>query len=95
MEEPINEVDKNAVSLVGTNSHCRGEVIVYVQQKSPWLYQYFYPCPIALWASGKHVKHRHEIGLEIHTNIQSLHFHGTEKAIKLAKKVKQQRSKKT
>ena len=51
MKEPINEVDKNVVSLVRTNSHCKGEVVVHVQQKSPWLYPYFYPCPIALWAS--------------------------------------------
>ena len=42
---------KNAVSLVCTNSHCRGEGVVHVQQKSPSLDPYFYPCPIALWAS--------------------------------------------
>ena len=51
MKEPTNKVDKNDVSLVRTNSHCKGEVVVHVQQKSPWLYPYFYPCPIALWAS--------------------------------------------
>ena len=37
---------------------------------------------------GKHVNHRDEYGLEIPTNFQSLYFHGTEKAIKLVKKVK-------
>ena len=51
VKEPINRVDKNAVSLVCTNSHCRWEVVVHVQQKSSWLYPYFYPCPIALWSS--------------------------------------------
>ena len=51
MKEPTNKVDKNDVSLVRTNSHCKGEVVVHVQQKSPWLYPYFYPCPTALWAS--------------------------------------------
>ena len=50
MKEPINEVDKNAVALVRTNSQCEGEV-VHVQQKSPLLYPLFCPCPIALWAS--------------------------------------------
>ena len=37
---------------------------------------------------GKLANHRDEYGLEIPTNFQSLHFHGTEKAIKLVKKVK-------
>ena len=51
MKEPITEVDKNAVSLVRINSHCRGEMVSNVQRKSPWLYPYFYPCLTALWAS--------------------------------------------
>ena len=29
--------------------------------------------------------HKDEYGLEIPTNLQSLHFHGPEKAVKLAK----------
>ena len=36
----------------------------------------------------KHGNHRDDYGLEIPTNLQFLHFHGTEKDIKLAKKVK-------
>ena len=44
-------MDKNAVSLIRTNSHCKGEVVVHVKQKFPLLYPYFYPCPIALWTS--------------------------------------------
>ena len=33
--ERVNEMDKNAVSLVCTDSHRKGEVIPHVQQKSP------------------------------------------------------------
>ena len=51
VKEPNNKVDKNALSLVPTNSHCKGEVVVHVQQKFPLLYPYFYGCPIALWTS--------------------------------------------
>ena len=43
---------------------------------------------LGIFAAGKHVNHRDQYGLEIPTNIQSLHFHGTEEAIKLVKKVK-------
>ena len=39
-----------------------------------------------IFATGKHVNHRDECGLVIPKNLQSLHFHGPEKAIKLAKK---------
>ena len=48
-------------------------------------------CALGIFATGKHVNHRDEYGLEIPTNLQSLHFLGTEKA----KKVREQRSKKT
>ena len=39
-----------------------------------------------IFATGKHVNHRDKYRLETATNLQSLHFHGPEKAIKLAKK---------
>ena len=45
-------------------------------------------CALVIFATGKHDNHSDEYGLEIPTNLQSLHFHGSEKAIKLAKKVK-------
>ena len=45
-------------------------------------------CVLGIFATGKHVNHRDEYGLEFPTNLQFLHFHGTEKTIKLAKKVK-------
>ena len=35
VKEPTNEVDKNAVAVICTNSHCKEEVVGYVQQKSP------------------------------------------------------------
>ena len=43
---------------------------------------------LGILATRKHIKHRDEYGLEFPTNLQSLHFNGTEQAIKLAKKVK-------
>ena len=46
------------------------------------------PVPLRIIATRKHVNHRDEYGLEIRTNLQSLHFHRTEKSIKLAKNIK-------
>ena len=43
-------------------------------------------CLLDIFATGKHLNHRDKYGLETGTNLQSLHFHGPEKAIKLAKK---------
>ena len=43
-------------------------------------------CALGIFATGKHANHRDEYGLKIPTNLQSLHFHGTKKAIKLVKK---------
>ena len=43
-------------------------------------------CALDILRTGKHVNNRDEYGLEIPTDLQSLHFHGPEKAIKLAKK---------
>ena len=46
-----------------------------------------YHCALDIFAIGKHVNHRNEYGLEIHTNLHSLHFRGPEKSMKkLAKK---------
>ena len=75
VKEPRNEVDKTVFSLVRTNSHCKGEVVV--------LYRCF---DLDTFATGKRVNHRDEYGLEIPTNLQFLNFHDSEKAIKLAKK---------
>ena len=35
VKEPTNEVNKNAVAVVRTNSRCKEEVVTLVQQKSP------------------------------------------------------------
>ena len=81
MKEPINKVD--FFFLVRTNSHCKGEVVVQVQQKFPLFYLYFYPCPITLWTS---LQLENTSTIEMNTDWKSLHFHGPEQAIKLAKK---------
>ena len=39
-------------------------------------------CTLDIFATGKHVKHSDKYGLEIPTNLQSLHFRGTENAKK-------------
>ena len=46
------------------------------------------PAPLCFGylCNWKHVNHRDAYGLEISTNLQSLHFHASEKATKLAKK---------
>ena len=35
VKEPTNEMDKNAVTVVPTNSHCKEAVGGHVQKKSP------------------------------------------------------------
>ena len=43
---------------------------------------------LGIFATGKQVNHKVEYRLETPANLQYLHFHGTQQAIKLAKKVK-------
>ena len=45
-----------------------------------------YHCALDTFATGKHNSHRDKYRLEIPANLHFLHFHGPEKAIKLAKK---------
>ena len=85
MKEPINKLDKNAVSLVHANSHCRGEVVVHVQQKSPCLYPYCYPCPNALWES---LQPENTSTIKMNQDWKFIQIYNPIKAIKLAKKVK-------
>ena len=82
MKVPINKVDKKAVSLVRTNSHGKGDVVVHEQQKFLVLYPYFYPCSIALWTS---LRLENTSTIEMNTDWKFLNFHGPEKAIKPAK----------
>ena len=77
-KEPINKVDKNAASLVRTNSHCKREAVAHVQQKFPLLYPYFYPCLIALWRS---LQLENTTTTAMNTDCKSLHSHGPEKAM--------------
>ena len=90
MEETIKEADKNAVSLVRTNSHCRGGMVVHAKEISmiASIFLSLSHCALGVFATGKRVNHSDQYGLEILGNLQSLHFHRTEKVIKLAKKVK-------
>ena len=83
-------MNKNALSLVPTSSHYKGEVVVHVQQKFPLLYPYFYGCPIALCTS---LQLENTSTIEMNTDwisifmeILEIHFYGLERAIKLAKK---------
>ena len=78
-----NEVDKNAVSVVRTNSHCKEEVVGIVEQKPRWLYPCFYPSPIVL---TKSLETENVSIMEVNTNAKArFHFYGPEKTIKLAK----------
>ena len=80
-------MDKNAFSLVRTNSHCKGEVVVHVAiSVIVLIFLSLSHCALDIFATGKNVNHRDEYGLEIPTNFQFLNFDGPEKAIKLAKK---------
>ena len=51
VKKSTKKKEKNTVAVVRTNSHYKEEVVGHVQQKSPWLYPCFYPCPIVLWTS--------------------------------------------
>ena len=90
MDEPIKEADKNAVSLVHTNSHCRGGMVVHAKEISmiASIFLSLSHCALGIFGTGKRVNRSDEYGLEIPANLQSLHFYRTEKVIKLAKKVK-------
>ena len=87
MRERVNQRSGQECCLVRTNSHCKREVVVHVQQKSPGLYLYFNPCPIAFWTS---LQLENMSTIEINTDWKSLQiptFSWTsEKTIKLVKK---------
>ena len=85
VKEPTNEVNKNTVAVVHTNSHCKEEVVTLVQQKSPWLYPCFYPCPFAFWGSLQPGS-LSIMEVNMDGDVCKFSFYGPEKAIKLAKK---------
>ena len=71
MKDPTNKMDKNAVAVALTNSHCKEEVVGYVQQNSPWLYPCFCPFPHYAWdifATGKSVNRVGDVTANFHFN---------------------------
>ena len=85
LNESTNEVDKNGVAAVRANSHSKEEVDGHVQHEIFMIVSMFLSLPHCGWyifATGKHVNHGGEYGLEIPTNF---HFYEPEKAINLAK----------
>ena len=71
-ERTNQRIGRDAISLVRNNSHCKEEVVACVQQKSPWLYPYFYPCPIAFWTS---LQLENTSTIEINTDWQPLQIY--------------------
>ena len=57
MKEPTKELDKRAVSVVCSNSHCIEEVVTHVKQTSPNCIHIFILVPLHIFATGKHVNH--------------------------------------
>ena len=86
-KEPTNEVDKNVVTVVGANSHCKEEVVSRVQQNMFMTAPMFLSlphCTLDIFATWKRVDQRGDYGLE--TPVNKPHFHRPKKAIKLTKK---------
>ena len=80
-----SKVDKNAVVVVHTNSHCKEEVVHHVQPKISIIVSMFLSLPhcalnICNWEL---VNYGAEYRLEVPANF---HFYGPEKATKFAKK---------
>ena len=97
VKETTHEVNKNAVAVVCTNSHCKEEVVGHVQQNIPFIVLIIIPlphCALGISVSGKRVNHGGEYGLETALYFD---FYGHEKAVKLVKKEnnKDQRKRKT
>ena len=77
VKEPINGVEKNAVAVVCTNSLCKEEVTDHVSLIVS-MFLSLPHCALGIFATGKHVNHGVEYGLEIPVNF---HFYGPEKAM--------------
>ena len=81
-KEPINELDKMLfLGLVLIHNErkksypCLTEISIIVS-----IFLSLSHCTLNIFATGKSINHRNEYGLEIPTNLQFLHFHGSEKA---------------
>ena len=73
MKEPFKEVDKNAVSLVRTNSHCKEGLVVEISMTVS-IFLFLSHCMLDIFATEKHVSHRDEYGLGAPKKLQSLFF---------------------
>ena len=85
MKESTNEVDKNTVAMVRTNSGCKEEVVGHVQQNMSMIESVFQSlphCALDIFATGKLINRRGEYGLEIPVNF---HFNGPGQVIKPVK----------
>ena len=84
VKEPSKEVDKNAVAVIRTNSHCKEEVVGHWQQifMIMSLFVSLPHCTFDIFANGKGINHGGEYELEIPANFN---FYVLEKANKLAK----------
>ena len=78
-------MEKNAVAVVLSNSHCKEEVDNHVQEETMIISMFlFLPrSNLDIFATGKRVNHGGEYRLEISVNFQ---FSRLKKTIKLAKK---------
>ena len=68
MKEPTSEVDKNAVAVVRTNSHCTEEVVCHGQQTRHDCI-HFYPYPVILWIS---LQLKNASTMEVNTDWKSM-----------------------
>ena len=86
MKEPTNEVNKNVVTVVCTNSYYKEDMVGHVQQSISFIVSSFLSLPhsiLGIFATKKCVNNESEYGLDTHANVN---FGVYKKIIKLAKK---------
>ena len=86
MKEPTNEVNKNVVTVVCTNSYYKEDMVGHVQQSTSFIVSSFLSLPdsiLGIFATKKCVNNESEYGLDTRANVN---FGVYKKIIKLAKK---------
>ena len=86
IKEPTNEVNKNVVAVVCTNSYYKEEMVGHVQQSISFIVSSFLSLPhstLGIFATKKCINSESEYGLDIRANVN---FGVYKKIIKLAKK---------
>ena len=86
MKEPTNEVNKNVVTVVCTNSYYKEDMVGHVQQSISFIVSSFLSLPdsiLGIFATKKCVNNESEYGLDTRANVN---FGVYKKIIKLAKK---------